>query len=553
MAEWWRGAVIYQIYPRSFADAGGDGVGDLPGIAQRLEYVAALGADAIWLSPFFPSPMQDFGYDVADYCGVDPLFGTLADADHLLARAHELGLKVIVDMVLSHTSDRHPWFGESRAGRVGDKADWYVWADPRPDGTPPNNWLSVFGGPAWAWDSGRRQYYLHNFLDCQPDLNLHNPKVVEAVLAACAFWLDRKVDGMRLDVANYYLHDPALRDNPPRPPGAPWPDGVPPGNPYGMQIHRHDKSQPGTLALLERLRTLLDRVPGRMAVAEVHDDDSVVRAAEYVAGDRRLHTAYNFALLGPWRGTAAIRAAVEAFEAQPGGGWPSWAFSNHDVPRVASRWGGADAPAAAARLFVAMLLCLRGTVFLYQGEELGLPEADIPAGSRRDPYGLRMGAAVAGRDGCRTPMPWRDDLPGAGFTSGEPWLPVPASHCERAVTRQQDDPDSVLTFTRRFLHWRCRHPALRLGSIRFHDAPEPLLVFERCHGDEALLCVFNAGADPAAWTIPAMAGRVVGPMSDEGGRPGGLAGGLTGWRDGGAIRLPGWGGAVLALDPVSPG
>ncbi|WP_051340802.1 alpha-glucosidase family protein [Azospirillum halopraeferens] len=530
MTEWWRGGVLYQIYPRSFCDSDGDGVGDLEGIVSRLDHVAGLGVDGIWLSPFFRSPMMDFGYDVADYRDVDPLFGTLDGFDRLLARAHGLGLKVVIDMVLSHTSDSHPWFRDSRAGHEGPRADWYVWADAKADGTPPNNWLSVFGGPAWTWDGRRQQYYLHNFLACQPDLNLHNPEVQEAVLGECAFWLDRGVDGFRLDVANYYLHDPMLRDNPPRPPGLRWPDGVPPASPYGRQIHRHDKSQPETLWFLRRLRALLDRYPDRMAVAEVHDDDSVMRAAEYVAAPDLLHTAYNFALLGTENGAATIRAAVEAFEAQPGQGWPSWAFSNHDVPRVASRWGGPDAPAAAARLYIALLTALRGTAFLYQGEELGLPQAEVPFERLRDPFGIALWPEAAGRDGCRTPMPWSRDGVHAGFSDVEPWLPIPDEHRARAVAVQEGDPDSVLAFTRVFLAWRAAQPALRLGTIRFRDVAPPVLAFEREHDGQALLCLFNPSPEPARAAV-ADADRWL-PLSVPG---------LDGAPDDGAVRLGPWG------------
>lgn len=536
MEAWWRGAVVYQIYPRSFLDRSGDGVGDLPGVVERLDHVAAFGADAVWLSPFFRSPMDDFGYDVADYRAVDPLFGTLEDADRVIARAHALGLRVIIDMVLSHTSDRHAWFTDSRTGRAGPRADWYVWAEPKPDGTPPNNWLSCFGGSAWSWDAGRRQYYLHNFLASQPDLNLHNPEVQDALLDECRFWLERGVDGFRLDVANYYLHDPLLRDNPARGPDLPWPDGTPPGNPYGMQVHRYDKSQPETLGFLRRLRALLDGYGDRMAVAEVHDDDSVVRAAEYVAGTDLLHTAYNFALLGPDFGPATIRGAVEAFERQPGGGWPSWAFSNHDVPRVATRWGGAGAPPAAAKLLLALLGSLRGTVFVYQGEELGLPEAVVPRDRMRDPYGIAMWPGPGGRDGCRTPMPWRADHPHAGFSEREPWLPIPDAHRSRAVDRQNGEPSSVLAFARSFFAWRRGQAALRLGAIAFRDAPDPVLVFERRHDGQRILCVFNLGPAPAS---VGLASLDAGPLRALEGH------GLGGYVAGGELRLPAWGGAYL--------
>ncbi len=408
-AEWWRGAVIYQIYPRSFQDSGigAKGVGDLPGITRRLEHVASLGVEGIWLSPFFRSPMKDFGYDVEDHRAVDPMFGTLEDFDRLLARAHALGLKVVIDMVLNHTSDRHAWFRESRSSPDNPKADWYVWADAKPDGTPPNNWLSNFGGPAWTWDARRRQYYLHNFLASQPDLNLHNVEVQDAVLAECAFWLERGVDGFRLDVANHYLHDPALTDNPPRPPDAPWPDGTPRGNPYGMQIHRHDKSQPENLAFLRRLRALMDRRQDRMAVAEVHDDDSAARAAQYVAEPDLLHTAYNFKLLGPRFGAGVVRSAVEAFEEAAGQGWPSWAFSNHDVTRVATRWGGPDAPPEAAKLLIALLMPARHGLPL-PGGGAGFAGGRRAAGADAGPLWDRH---VAGEGGARR-MPHADAVGG---------------------------------------------------------------------------------------------------------------------------------------------
>ena len=501
--EWWRGAVIYQIYPRSFADADGDGLGDLAGIAARMDHVAALGAEGVWIGPFFRSPMADFGYDVADYTDVDPIFGTLADADRLIARAHELGLRVVIDMVLSHSSDQHPWFAESRRDRDNPKADWYVWADPKPDGTPPNNWLSVFGGSAWAWEPRRGQYYLHNFLASQPDLNLHNPAVQDAVLDACRFWLERGVDGFRLDVANFYTHDRLLRDNPPLDPGRRL-EGVPQRNPYGMQRHLYDKTRPETLAVLRRLRALMDAYPDRFTVAEVHDDLGAATCAAYVAGRELLHTAYGFGLLSCDFTPAAIRAHVEEFERQPGGGWPAWSFSNHDVTRAVSRWGGAGDRGPLARLLVALLGSLRGTAFLYQGEELGLPEADVPFERLQDPYGRTFWPEFKGRDGCRTPMPWTPDAPNAGFCPPDaaPWLPIPEEHLALSVAAQAGDPDSVLRFTTAFLRWRRSQPALRTGGIRFLDAPDPLLAFVRTAGDDALLCVFNLGPERREWDAP---------------------------------------------------
>ncbi|MBI1207956.1 MAG: alpha-glucosidase [Azospirillum sp.] len=502
MAEWWRGAVIYQIYPRSFMDSNGDGIGDLRGIESRLDYVAGLGVDGIWLSPFFKSPMKDFGYDVEDYCAVDPIFGSLADCDRLIAAAHCRSLKVIIDLVLSHTSDRHPWFQDSRACRAGQHADWYVWAEPRTDGTPPNNWLSVFGGSAWTWNARRGQYYLHNFLDSQPDLNLHQPAVQEAVLGVARFWLERGVDGFRLDVANYYMHDPLLRDNPARPRDAGVADGVPLANPYALQWHRYDKSRPETLGFLRRLRAVMDEFPGTMTVAEVHDDDSIARSAEYVAGEERLHTAYSFALLTERFSAGVIRGSLEAFARQPGNGWPAWAFGNHDVVRAVSRWGGPVPAPALAKLLIALLGCLRGTGFLYQGDELGLPEAEVPFERLQDPFGRAFWPEFKGRDGCRTPIPWDADLPQGGFSRGEPWLPLPAAHLGCAVAGQDRQPDSVLGFTRRFLAWRRGHDALRLGEIVFHAAPEPVLIFERRHQGRAVLAVFNLSPAPVPLPAP---------------------------------------------------
>ncbi|HYN38059.1 MAG TPA: alpha-glucosidase, partial [Rhodospirillales bacterium] len=491
MSEWWRGAVIYQIYPRSFADANGDGVGDLAGITAQLQYVAALGVDGIWLSPFFVSPMKDFGYDVADYCDVDPRFGTLTDFDALLARAHALGLRVIIDQVYSHSSDRHPWFAESRQSRDNPKADWYVWADAKPDGTPPNNWLAVFGGPAWTWDSRRRQYYLHNFLPEQPDLNLHHPEVQEAVLRAAAFWLDRGVDGFRIDVANLFCHDPRLTDNPPVP-------GPPADRPYRMQRPLYNRGRPETLAVVARLRALLDSYSQRMAVAELASSgDAIATMIEYTDGPDRYHTAYSFVLMGDAFGAGVVREAVETMLRRSASAWPAWAFSNHDVVRAPSRWaaavGAEEGDPAFAKLLIALLCCLRGTVFLYQGEELGLPQADVPFDRLVDPEGIAFWPRHRGRDGARTPLPWRDDAAQAGFCPDgvEPWLPVDPRHRARGVSAQETAPDSVLAFTRSFLAWRRRHQALIRGSIRFLDVPPPLLAFERAAGTERLLCVFN--------------------------------------------------------------
>ena len=525
---WWREAVFYQIYPRSFADSDGDGVGDLRGITAHLDYVRDLGVDAIWLSPFQQSPQDDFGYDVSDYRAVDPLFGSLADFDTLLEAAHARGLRVIMDQVISHTSDRHAWFAQSRQDRANPRADFYVWADPRPDGTPPNNWLSVFGGPAWQWEPRRRQYYLHNFLVTQPDLNLHNQEAREAVLAELAFWLDRGVDGFRLDTANFYLHDPELRDNPARPQEERGLSEIPDTNPYGWQLHEYDRSRPENLDMLRALRRLTDRYEDRMMVGEIACDLGVVRIAEYCASPDLLHTGYSFDLLGTRFSAEHIRAAVELFFAQPGQGWPAWAMSNHDVTRVATRWG--DGSPACVKALLGLLLCLPGTPFIYQGEELGLTEAELPREALRDPYGIAFWPEFAGRDGCRTPMPWTAE---GGFTSGTPWLPMPPEHRARAVSLQAADPDSPLAFARAFLRFRREHPALRRGRVRFLEAPEPILAFERHTEGETLLCVFNLGAEPVTWSP----GREVQPLPSP----------LSGAAEGGRLQLPGWGGVCARV------
>jgi alpha-glucosidase len=487
---WWKGAVIYQVYPRSFQDSDGDGVGDLPGITRRLEYIEQLGVDAVWISPFCKSPMKDYGYDVADYCAVDPLFGTLEDFDALLAEAHRLGLKVMMDFVPSHTSDRHAWFQESRRSRDDPKADWYVWADPRPDGTPPNNWLAVFGGSAWEWDPRRGQYYLHNFLKEQPDLNFHHPQVIEALLAQARFWLERGVDGFRVDAIDFGVHDPKLRDNPPR--RARAVGGSAPGSPFTMQRQLWNKARPELVELfLKPLHALTERYDGKALLGEISGDDALLRAAEYTNGGG-LDIAYSFDLLECPGTPRGIHAVVDKLEKTIGDGWGCWSFSNHDVRRAVSRWGGADPPEGLRRLVPVLLGALRGTVCLYQGEELGLEEAVLAFEQLKDPFGIAFWPSFAGRDGCRTPMPWQARAPEAGFTAGTPWLPIPASHRRRAVDLQEPDPGSVLNTTRAFLNWRRERQPLRTGNLAFLRAKGDVLAFERAL-DDRLLCLFNLG------------------------------------------------------------
>lgn len=489
MDEWWRGAVLYQIYPRSFADSNGDGIGDLRGATARLDYIASLGVDGIWLSPFFTSPMRDFGYDVADYRGVDPMFGTLADFDAFLAGAHQRGLKVIIDQIYSHSSIDHPWFTESRQDRSNDRADWYVWADSKPDGSPPNNWLSMFGGVAWTWDTRRRQYYMHNFLSTQPDLNVRNEAVQAEILDIARFWLERGVDGFRLDVCNYYMHDQLLRDNPP----SATPDAL---KPYFRQRHLYDKSQPENLPFIERLRAVLDEHGDTLAVAEIASDHPIERVRDYTRGNSRLHSAYSFIFLGAPMTAAEFGAAVSRFLVEAPDAWPCWAFSNHDNQRVASRWLQGRDPTWWSRTLYALVTSMRGTSFVYQGEELGLPEADVPFESIVDPDGLAFWPAYKGRDGCRTPMAWQADAPNGGFSAARPWLPFDAAHAPLAVDRQEGDPESHLAFVRRWLAWRATQPAIKNGDMAVLDSVDDVLVFTRTCGEDQLIIMVNFGFEP---------------------------------------------------------
>jgi alpha-glucosidase len=500
---WWRGAVIYEIYPRSFNDSNADGIGDLRGIIERLDYVADLGVDAIWIAPFFKSPMADFGYDVSDYRSVDPMFGSMEDFDRLLARAHALGLKVVIDQVLSHTSSEHPWFRESRSSRDNPKADWYVWADPREDGTPPNNWLSIFGGVAWRWEPRRCQYYLHNFLSSQPDLNFHHPQVRAAVLDNLRFWLDKGVDGLRLDAINFCFHDLQLRDNPPKPAQLRTPRGFSPDNPYAYQYHHYNNTQPENLQFLGELRALLDRYPQVAALGEVSSEDSLATMAEYTSG-QRLHMAYSFELLADEFSAEHIRNTMETLERHMTEGWPCWALSNHDVRRVITRWGGENPPAALANQLLAMLCSMRGSACVYQGEELGLPEAELPFHALRDPYGIAFWPNFKGRDGCRTPMPW-DETSGAGFSAADPWLPIPAAHRSLCVIRQRSDPRSTLNEFRAFLRWRKSQPALLWGDARAVDIDSRVFAVERTFADHCILAAFNLGTGTVEVNVPELA------------------------------------------------
>ncbi len=501
--DWWRGAVIYQIYPRSFQDHNGDGIGDLVGISQRLEYVADLGVDAIWISPFFTSPMKDFGYDVSNYRDVDPIFGVMEDFDRLVEKAHGLGLKVIIDQVISHSSDQHSWFSESRQSKTNSRSDWYVWADARADGTPPNNWLSIFGGPAWHWDPRRKQYYMHNFLASQPDLNFHNVEVQDALLSEMKFWLERGVDGFRLDTVNFYFHSEGLETNPALAPERFNASTAPDVNPYNLQDHIFDKSRPENLKFLTRIRELLDQFPGATSVGEIGDAQRQHELmAQYTSGNDRLHMAYTFDFLGGSFDAEHFRRAIKA-DNEATGSWQCLAFSNHDVVRHISRWSKHGDEERFARLTTMLLLSMRGSVCIYQGEELGLTEAEIAFEELTDPYGIEFWPNFKGRDGCRTPMVWQANAPLGGFTSAaKSWLPVPGDHLARAVDQQdQENTDSMLQFYRNYILFRKNHPSLITGTIKLVASPQNVLAFVRELGGEKIICAFNMSAEAQKFVV----------------------------------------------------
>ena len=490
-AEWWRTGVVYQVYPRSIQDSNGDGIGDLKGIEQRLDYLVWLGVDAIWISPFYPSPMADFGYDVADYCGVDPIFGTLQDFDSLLAAAHAKGLKVLIDFVPNHTSDQHPWFLESRASRSTPKRDWYLWRDRKPHGEAPTNRLSVYEGSAWAYDETTRQSYLHSFLPEQPDLNWRNPQVEQAMFDVLRFWLDRGVDGFRMDVLWYLIKDDEWRDNPPNP------EFDPARSPPHMTLDPvYSADRPETLEIVKRMRRLLDGYPGdRVMVGETYLP--IKRLAAYY-GDRGdgAHLPFNFKLIqAEWNATE-IDALVRRYEAAlPDGAQPNWVLGNHDNPRVASRIGPARARAA-----MVLLLTLRGTPTLYYGDELGLTDVEIPTERVQDPREKTQPGH--GRDPERTPMPWSAEL-NAGFSPGEPWLPLNPDWPKRNVEAERADPDSLLNLTRALLALRRTEPALHSGAWRPLNTEGEVLAYLREDASSRWAIAINFSGVAVRFTPPA--------------------------------------------------
>ena len=483
--EWWQTGVVYQIYPRSFQDSNGDGVGDLRGILGRIDYLRWLGIQAVWLSPIFPSPMADFGYDVADYTGIDPVFGSLADFDELLEGLHRAGLKVILDFVPNHTSDQHPWFLDSRAARSSARRNWYIWHDPAPDGGPPSNWQSEFGGPAWTLDPATGQYYYHAFLRRQPDLNWREPEVRAAMHDVMRFWLDRGVDGFRVDAIHMLVEDEALIDNEPNPQ---WQPGQ---SPARRLLRTHTADLPETHTHVMGMRKVLDEYADRVLIGKAYlPIDRMMRY--YGAELSGFQLPFNFHLIrAPWKPRVIAGLVAEYEAALPPGGWPNWVLGNHDKPRLASRLGSE----ANARLAALLLLTLRGTPTIYNGEEIGMVDGVIPPDAVRDPWEQNAPGLGLGRDPCRTPMQWTA-APGAGFTQGTPWLPIPATRDRCNVESQAADPHSMLCFYRRLLALRAGVPALSIGDYRALDVTDSTFVFERSAAGTAVVVALNFAAEP---------------------------------------------------------
>jgi alpha-glucosidase len=520
---WWKDGVVYQIYPRSFADASGDGVGDLRGILEHLDHLndgttESLGVDAIWLSPIYPSPMRDAGYDISDYCAIAPEFGTMADFDRLLREAHRRGIRVILDLVLNHCSAEHPWFVDARSRRDSPKRDWFLWSDGRPSGRrgPPNDWLAMFGGSAWQWDEGSGQLYMHSFLAEQPDFNWRNPELKRALWDVMRFWLDRGVDGFRLDVVNWFVKDASLRDNPRQ-----W-RGL---RPYDRQVHLYDRNRPETVELTREIRAVVDAYPDRMTVGEVYvaPPGDPALAAQYYAAGAGLHLAFNFAFLYCAWSAEAFAGAVDRWEALLGPDlWPNYTLSNHDQTRSFTRYATRDPEEgeARARVAAAMLLTLRGTPFLYYGEEIGMSCRRIPRARLRDPIGIRYWPFHPGRDVARTPMQW-SAAEGAGFSVAEPWLPVQADRARVNVADQRRNAASLLSWYRRLVHLRRREPALHRGTyLRLAQTTADVFGYLREHDGEQVAVLLNfsrrrrpAAVPDGAWEIVVSTSSRVGTAS----------------------------------------
>lgn len=528
---WWKDGVIYQVYPRSFQDSNGDGVGDLRGILSRLDYLVELGVDAIWISPFYPSPMADFGYDVADYTDVDPIFGTLDDFDRLIEGIHSRSLKLILDFVPNHTSDQHPWFRESRSSRGDPKRDWYLWRDPAADGGVPNNWMSHFGGSAWTFDEGTGQYFFHSFLTAQPDLNWRNPEVREAMYSAMRFWLDRSVDGFRMDVLWLLIKDDQFRSNPQNP------DWSPGGSSFGSVLPLYSSDRPETHAIVREMRSVLDAYPERVLIGEIYLP--LTQLVTYYGTDsnsmdlRGADMPFNFHLIQTaWKADDIARLIIKYEGLLPAGAWPNWVLGNHDQPRLATRVGEAQARVAAM-----LLLTLRGTPTLYNGDELALRDGVISADQVMDPAEKNQPGIGMGRDPERTPMPW-DATPNAGFTAGTPWLPMSPDSAQKAVASQADAPRSVLALYRQLLALRRRYDALHAGEIAEVRAEGGVLSYQRVSGEQRLHVLLNLTDE--VQEIAAPRGRILLTTILDG----------AGAEVGGRFTLEGGEGVLLELTPA---
>ena len=530
---WWQRGIVYQVYPRSFQDSNGDGVGDLEGIIARLDYLEWLGVDAVWVSPIFPSPMADFGYDVSDYTGIHPLFGSMDDFDRLLQEIHRRGLKMILDFVPNHTSEKHPWFEASRSSRDDPKRDWYIWRDPGPGGAPPNNWLSVFGGQAWAFDEKTGQYYYHAYLPEQPDLNWRNPEVCEAMLGAMRFWLDKGVDGFRVDVMWHMIKDEHFRDNPVNPD---YRKGMPT---YDQQIPAFSVDQPEVHDVVALMREVVDSYEERLLIGEIYLPIPQL-VTYYGRADRPgAHLPFNFQLITlPWD-ARRIAVAIDQYEGElPEQAWPNWVLGNHDKSRIASRVG-----AAQARVAHMLLFTLRGTPTLYYGDEIAMHDVEIPPHQVQDPSALRNPGLKMGRDPVRTPMQW-DAGQGAGFSGTEPWLPLAADYREVNVEAQRGDASSMLGLVRALIELRRSEPALAVGDyFPLNAGEEQVLAFIREHQGRRFLIALNLShkrkhfrSEGASWR-----GEVVLSTHPE----------RSGRRAEGELDLAADAGVIVALEPSS--
>ncbi|WP_198670789.1 alpha-amylase family glycosyl hydrolase [Oceanicella sp. SM1341] len=499
--HWWRGAMIYQVYVRSFRDTNGDGIGDLAGVLEGLDHIASLGVDGIWLSPFYKSPQKDFGYDISDFRLVDPSAGSMEDFMALLEATHERGLKLLLDFIPCHTSEEHPWFAESRQSRDNPKADWYVWADRQADGMPPNNWLSSFGGPAWEWEPRRSQYYFHPFLKEQPALNLHNEEVLEQVIAEMRYWVDLGVDGFRIDAAQCLSWDEGLRSNPPvGPEGSNALIGGGPTNPFAAQHHQFDRHAHGAQHILTRLRRFADRA-GVVLIGEIADMDTARAAGDFSAEGSGLHAVYDFSLINCHPEVDSVTEQLARRERHIGDGWLYNVFTNHDTIRAVSNLThfAVDARRVqAAKMLLFMQMTLKGGCIIYQGEELGLPHPQLGFEQIVDPWAKAFWPTFEGRDGARTPFPWSSRGPRGGFSRAEPWLAMPEEHLPLALSRQQKDEGSVLSFLRSFAHWRRDSAVLRHGEELMSSAERaPVITWRRRLEGEELQAMVNFSEDEA--------------------------------------------------------